>query len=187
MKSKKIILVIITLLIIIVFSVDTTHANENQHDLKTINEITQVFPSNDFPFFELNGNETLLGTIGPVINLFKIADVKLIDGDPVKIFLIQWILDNNVPFLRSYIFINVSNITFSIKYTINIPKLPLIKRLIYGTFIQDNGNLSAYTEKHTLIVTGFEGQFGFSRIKPIFLFPAYFVFLGTFDNVIVLK
>ena len=42
-----------------------------------------------------------------------------------------------------------------------------------------------YTEKHTLIVSGFTGTFEFSRRKPIRLTPAFFTFVGVCDDVIV--
>jgi len=186
MKRTLISLLIVISLIFTGFSISTVSAKKSQVDFEEINKLFKFFPQNDFTFIEENDNKTMLATMGPITNFFTISDVNLIDGDPVKIMLIQFILDNNIPFLRPYVSINVSNITFSIKYTINIPQLPLINRYSYATIIDNNENESYGNVKHTLIVTGFEGEFGFLRMKPIRLFPAYFIFFGTCDEFIIL-
>jgi hypothetical protein len=131
-------------------------------------------------------NETSISTNGPVGSLFTIADINFIDGDPLKILFIELMLQTIPYFLRPYVSIRLNDVAFSIKYTRNIPQLPLIKRFSYETEIDEDGNVSTYTGKHTLIVTGFTGTFGYYHKKPIRLFPAYFTFVGSCDEVIVL-
>ena len=151
-----------------------------------IDDIAENIPETFLENVVEGENGTMVTTIGPVGPLLNIADINFIDGSPLKVLLMQWMLETRVFFIRPLVSINVNDITFSIKYTKNIPQLPFLKRFSYGTVINEDGNESVFNEKHTLIVTGFTGKFGFYHMKPIRLYPAYFTFVGHCDEAIVL-
>jgi hypothetical protein len=134
-------------------------------------------------------NATHIVTGGPIAPFLNIAEVKLIDGPLVKSLLITLILTSrNIHFTLPWLKVHVQNLTFSIRYTKNIPDLPLIRRYSFGTMYKQNDNdtYSVVNVHHTVIVTGFTGKFSFTRAKPIRMFPAYFHFKGSFDEVIIL-
>ena len=185
MKLKLSCLFVIASFLMVSFLGIAVPAKDNMFAVEEIDDITENISET---FFENNGegvNGAMVTTNGPVGRLFNIADINIIDGDPLKVLLIRWILNNNVFFIRPFISIDVNNLAFSIKYTKNVPEIPLLKRFSYGTVINEDGNESYFNEKHILIVTGFNGTFGYYR-KPIRLFPAYFTFVGHCDEVIVL-
>lgn len=186
MKLKLTGLFVIASLLMVSFLGGVVPAKNSMFTAEEINDISETVPETYFETIEEGKNETIIATIGPIAPLLHIAEINLIDGDPLKIMLIRWILNNNIPFIRPYVSIDISDLTFSIKYTKNIPQLPLLRRFSYGTYIKEDDNESFFNEKHTLIVTGFKGTFGFYRIKPIRLFPAYFSFVGCCDDIIVL-
>ena len=155
------------------------------HEIEN-NDLALTILKNPESSLEEGINGTIISTNGPVGSLFTIACIDFIDGDPIKIFFIELMLERIPYFLRPYISIKLNDVAFSIKYTRNILQLPLIKRLSYETEIDEDGNVSTYTEKHTLIVTGFTGTFGYYHKKPILLYPAYFSLFGSCDDVIVL-
>ncbi len=186
MKLKLIGLFVIASLLMVSSLGSGVPAKDNVLAVEEIDDIKDTIPEG---FLENEGegeNGTMITTIGPIGSLFAIADINFIDGDPLKILFIELMLQSIPYFLRSYVSLNLNDVTFSIKYTRNIPQLPLIKRFSYETEIDDDGNVSTYTEKHTLIVTGFTGTFGYYHKKPILLYPAYFTFDGSCDEVIVL-
>lgn len=132
-------------------------------------------------------NVTEIKTIGPSSFFIYAADIILIDGPFLKISLIEMILGSrNFHFILPNISINVNDLTFSIKYTRNLNQLPIFKRFFYKTTIVEDGNITSYTQKHTVIVTGFNGEFRLLRTKPLRLYPAHFWFKGTCEEAIVL-
>ena len=186
MKHKVYCIFILTIMLL--GSVITTVVPAKEHSVHEIenNDLAVTILKNPESSLEDGINGTIISTNGPVGSLFTIADINFIDGDPIKILFIELMLETIPYFLRPYISIKLNNVAFSIKYTRNIPQLPWIKRFSYETEIDEDGNVSTYTEKHTLIVTGFTGTFGYYHKKPILLYPAYFSFYGSCDNVIVL-
>jgi len=130
-------------------------------------------------------DEILVTTTGPIAPILDITDITFIDGSFCKIFLINWIIENNFFTIRPRISIDVKDMTFIIQYTKKVLQGPIFQRYSYETIVEEDGNESVYTEKHTLIVSGFTGTFEFSRRKPIRLTPAFFTFVGVCDDVIV--
>jgi hypothetical protein len=134
-----------------------------------------------------NENDTEISTIGPISPLLFVTEIDIIDGPFFKIKLIEEILGNRLfHFIFPNISISVEDFTFIIKYTKDIPQLPILKRFFYSTTIKENGNETSYDTKHTVIVTGFEGKFGLYRTKPIRLYTAHFWFEGSCDEAIIL-
>jgi hypothetical protein len=185
MKSK--LYCIIILAILLLGSVISTVVPAKEHSIHEIenNDLAVTILRNPESSLEDGINGTIISTNGPIGSLFSIADINFIDGDPIKILFIELMLETMPYLLRPYISIRLNDVAFSIKYTRNIPQLPFIKRFSYETEIDEDGNISTYTEKHTLLVTGFTGTFGYFHKKPILLYPAYFSFIGSCEEVIV--
>ncbi len=132
-------------------------------------------------------NITEIKTVGPSSFFIYATEIILIDGAFLKVSLIEMILGSrNFHFIFPNISINVKDLTFSIKYTRNLNQLPILKRFFYKTTIVENGNVTSYMEKHTVIVTGFEGEFRLLRTKLFRLYPAHFWFEGTCKDAIVI-
>lgn len=132
-------------------------------------------------------NKTEISTVGPISPFLNAAEITLIDGPFLKIALIEMILGTRIyHFMFPNISINVKDLAFSVKYTKNIPQLPILKRFSFLTTIKDNENVTSFSKKHTVIVTGFEGAFRLLRTKPIRLYPAHFWFEGSCEEAIVL-
>lgn len=131
-------------------------------------------------------NKTLIKTFGPLSPFIRITDVYFIQGDTIKLMIIQKLIDNAPQMIIPRISIKLENITFSIKYTINIPQVPLLTRFSYQTDIDEDGELTTYDQKHTIIVSGFTGTFTFYRKKPLLMFPAYISFYGSCDEYIII-
>jgi len=138
-----------------------------------------------FEIMQLGENKTEIVTGGPIGPFLNIAEINIIDGEPLKVILLRWILNTHVRFIRRFVPIEVSDITFSIRYTKKVLDLPLINRCSYCTYIGGDYDVNFSSEKHTLIVSGFNGTFGYFR-KPIRLYPAYFSFTGYCDDLILL-
>lgn len=127
-----------------------------------------------------------IDTTGPVWQTIQFAEVTFIDGPTIKITLIARLLSSrNLYLTLPKLPIKINDLTFSVKYRFNTPNIPLLKRFTYETKIKESGNVTTYNEKHTIIVSGFDGQFILYRAKPIRLTPASYEFTGTCDDVIV--
>ena len=125
-------------------------------------------------------------TTGPVWQPIQFADVTFIDGPTLKITLMARLLNSrNLYLLPPWIKLNLNDLTFSVKYRFNTQNIPVIKRFAYETKINESGNMSTYSEKHTVIVSGFTGDFRITRAKPFRLTPAQFTFSGTCNDVII--
>ena len=136
---------------------------------------------------QLSINDTQIETTGPLSYIIHVSNVEFIQGPILKIWLMSYILTStNMHFFLPYIKINVKDLTFLVTYTKNTFNLPLLKRLEYNTSITINGNMTTYTEKHTVIVTEFSGIFYFSRVKPLRLTPAIFGFSGTCNQAVII-
>lgn len=131
-------------------------------------------------------NETQVSTIGPIAPLLDIAEIIIVDGPFIKTFIIRFILSSlRAYFLLPNISINVKDMTFLVHYKKNVPNIPFLNKFSYNTTVNDNGNENTYNKKHILVVSGFDGVFGFYRMKFSELSPAKFRFDGTCDNLIV--
>lgn len=149
-----------------------------------IQEFT-IDDSRTMVFFE---NESEVTTTGPIAPLLNIAEITIIDGPLLKTKLIWFILNNrNLQLLIPFITINVQDLVFVVKYTRNISDRPIMQRFSYDTIIKEDENTTHIEEKHTLIVTGFNGVFGISRFKPFRITPAYFWFTGSFENLLIVQ
>ena len=136
-----------------------------------------------------------IDTSGPVWQTIQFAEVTFIDGPTIKITLIARLLSSrNLYLMLPKLPIKINDLTFSVKYRflihinqhkLNTPNTPLLKRFTNETKIKESGNVTTYNEKHTIIVSGFDGQFILYRAKPIRLTPASYEFTGTCDDVIV--
>ena len=125
-------------------------------------------------------------TTGPVWQPIQFSDVTFIDGPALKITLMARLLNSrNLYLLPPWIKLNLNDLTFSVKYRFNTQNIPIIKRFAYETKINESGNMSIYTEKHTIIVSGFTGFFQIKRAKPFRLTPSQFTFSGTCNDVII--
>lgn len=131
-------------------------------------------------------NETQVNTIGPIAPMLGIAEILIVKGPFIKTYIIRFILSSlRAYFLLPNISIGVKDMTFLIHYKRNVPNIPYFNRFSYNTTVIENGNEDTYNRKHILVVSGFEGTFGFQRMKLSDLTPATFRFDGTCDNLIV--
>ena len=184
--KKKIIGILVIMIIMANFFFSTVAAKDSPVPAEHI-AMKGLIPDQCYEIVVSSENETRVETVGPISLNLDIAKIYLIDGPLFKIWWIEQILKSKNAYLYlPLMLIKVKGLAFSVKYTKNIPQLPLFKRLSYETTIKENGNETAFTDKHTVIVTGFDGIFGFSRVKPFRLKPAQFWFTGTFENIIVL-
>ncbi len=179
MKHKTITLL---LLIIAIFSLTSTAITA---------QIIQETPSTTLEEQNIENELQTQGSIniittGPVFQPIQFADVTFIDGPTIKITLMARLLNSrNLYLLPPWIKLNLNDVTFSIKYRFNTQNIPIIKRFAYETKITEDGNMTSYTTKHTVIVSGFTGDFRIERAKPFRLTAAQFSFDGTCNDVII--
>jgi hypothetical protein len=184
MKSKKYIIILLALLILGSCCMQGIAANTTFSDKNNTDIVSESIDSADINIGN-EENKTLISTFGPLSSFIRITDVYFIQGDTIKLMIIQKLIDNVPPMIIPRISIKLENITFSIKYTLNIPQVPLLNRFSYETEIDEDGEITTYNQKHTLILSGFTGTFTFTRKKPILLYPAYISFYGSCDNYII--
>lgn len=184
--KKKIIGMFVIALIMTSFLVGIVTAKDSSIPAEEI-DIKSKMPEKCLESLLNNENKTEISTVGPISPFLNAAEITLIDGPFLKIALIEMILGTrSYHFIFPNISINVKDLAFSVKYTKNIPQLPILKRFSYVTSIVENENETSFTKKHTVIITGFEGEFRLIRTKPIRLYPAHFWFVGSCEEVIVL-
>lgn len=183
--KKKIIGMFVIALIMTSFLVGIVAAKDSLIPAEEI-DIKSKIPEECLVFLN-DENKTEISTIGPIFPFLNAAEIILIDGPFLKIALIEMILGTrSYHFIFPNISIKVKDLAFLVKYTKNIPKLPILKRFSYLTTIKENENVTYYSKKHTVMVAGFEGEFRLLRTKPIRLHPAHFWFAGSCEEVIVL-
>ena len=182
--DKKLIGILVFMLILTNFFIGIATANDaffSNTDEKFTHNISEKYIS----FQSANG--TAIKTVGPCSFVISAAEIVLIDGPFFKVTFIEMLLGSrNLHFSFPNVSISVNDLTFSIKYNKNINHLPILKRFYYKTTIEEQGNKTTYTEKHTIIVTGFDGEFRLLRTKPIRLHPAHFWFAGTCEEAIII-
>ena len=186
MKCRKILPILLVLLIVGVYtSQASAHQMAPAQDIEEIIlDYTSSGQNSDIP----NENETEISIFGPLGRLLHVAEVKLIDGPFVKMKLIWFLLNSrNIQLFLPFLTVKVKDLAFSVRYTKNIPQLPLIRKFSYNTVIKENNNETHYNLKHTVIVTGFDGVFSIFRAKPFRFTPAYFWFSGSYDDIIILE
>ncbi|UCF12809.1 MAG: hypothetical protein JSW06_00775 [Thermoplasmatales archaeon] len=183
--KKKIIGIFVIALIMTSFLVGIVAAKDSLIPAKEI-DIKSKMPEECFELLN-DENKTEISTVGPISPLLFVTEISLIDGPFLKVKFIEEILGNRIfHFIFPNISINVKDLTFMIKYTKNIPQLPILKKFFYSTTIKENGNETFFNTKHTIIVTGFEGEFGLYRTKLIKLYTAHFWFDGICEEAIVI-
>ena len=88
-------------------------------------------------------------------------------------------------FLLPDISIPINDLTFAIRYKKNIATFPFFEGFSYNTTIIENATETTFTNKHILLVSGFDGTFEFSRADIMNFIPAKFKFEGTCEDAIV--
>lgn len=185
MKKKIIGFIILIMLTTPVFSSVITAENA---PIKTIEELTIenkdiLSNSNAITNF---GSTTQISTIGPVSPMLNIAEIIIIAGPFLRTFLIRLVLVSmKAYFLLPDISIPMNDLTFAIRYKKNIATFPFFEGFAYNTTIIQNETETTYSDKHILLVSGFDGTFEFSRADLINFIPAKFSFEGTCDDAIV--
>ncbi len=151
-------------------------------DVQDTQHIIEI-DTTEAPLYE---NRTIISTYGPITPRLEIADIVLIDGPIFKTQVISYLLENrNLQFLLPYITIDIQDLTFSVRYSKTIPDVPIARNFQYSTFIEEDGIYQLYNTSHTVIVTGFDGQFLLTRVKPFRFMPSYFFFAGECDTVLI--
>ncbi len=185
MKNKIIGVLLIIMFITPVFSSLVTAENIA---IKPIEKISME--NKDFePYFEplINlGSNTQISIIGPVSPMLNIAEIIIITGPFLRTFLIRLILVcMKAYFLLPDISIPIKDLTFAIRYKKNIATFPYFEGFSYNTTIIENETETTFTDKHILLVSGFDGTFEFSRVDLVNFIPAKFRFEETCDDAIV--
>jgi hypothetical protein len=131
-------------------------------------------------------NDTQITTIGPIAPVLNLAEITILKGPYIKTFIIRLILSSlRAYFLLPNISFAVSDMTFVIHYKKNVPNIMFFNKFSYNTTVIEDENEEIFNKKHILVVTGFDGTFGFSRAKIPTLTPAIFRFEGTCEDLIV--
>jgi hypothetical protein len=179
MNKKSVTIFIIFILTTTMFS-SITCAESTQQPLTT-----QQINSPPIATFT---NDTHLTSMGPVTPWLNVDNIVIISGPYFKTFIIRLILVSlKAYFLIPDISIPINDLTFAIRYNWNIPPSPFLQRWSYNTTITNNGNTTTYTNRHVLLVSGFDGTFGFNRADILNMMPAQFRFEGTCDGVLVVN
>jgi hypothetical protein len=140
----------------------------------------------EFESIGLMGSSTQISSTGPVSPMLNIAEIIIIAGPFFRTFIIRLILVSmKAYFLLPDISIPINDLTFAIRYKKNVDPFPSLEGFSYNTTIIENETTTTYTNKHLLLVTGFDGTFGFSRADMVNLVPAKFSFEGTCDGALV--
>jgi hypothetical protein len=181
--KKKLIRIVVSMLVLVNFFIGLATANDISFS-SIDKELTRNISEKIISLQSNNG--TTIKTVGPCSFVISAAEIVLIDGPFLKVTFIEMLLGSrNLHFSFPNVSISVNDLTFSIKYNKNINNLPILNRFYYKTTIEEEGNKTMYTEKHTVIVTGFDGEFRLLRTKPIKLHPAHFWFAGTCEEAII--
>jgi len=132
------------------------------------------------------GSTTQIVTVGPVSPMLNIAEIIIIAGPYFRTFIIRLILVSmKAYFLLPDISVPVNDLTFAIRYKKNIATFPFFEGFAYNTTIVQNETKTTFTNKHILLVSGFDGTFEFSRVDLVNFIPATFRFEGTCNDAIV--
>jgi len=132
-------------------------------------------------------NMTGVATYGPIAPFLGVAEITFIDGPQWKTFIISYLLESrNLHFLIPVLQVDIEDLTFSIRYSMNIPDSPVLRNFAYSTAVAEDENPVFYNESHTVIITGFDGMFLLTRAKPLQFSPANFLFAGVCDDVLIL-
>lgn len=184
MKNKIIGILIIGLIVTSGFgSLATAEYDFNKADDNNDFDYELNEPDMDVVSFQ---NETQIKTIGPIAPVLNLAEVTILKGPYIKTFIIRLILSSlRAYFLLPNISFAVKDMTFIVHYKKNVPNIMFFNKFSYNTTVIDNGNEETFNKKHILVVSGFDGTFGFSRAKIASLTPAVFRFDGTCNDLIV--
>ena len=130
---------------------------------------------------ELNENETIVITTGPLL----FSEIKLLDGNPSEIQQIERILNSIIlQFITPYLEINVTDLEITVAYEKKIPSI-LSKRYSYATGLSDGENITIYHGIHRVHIKGLDGQFFYLNGLRFLLIPRYFMFWGTYEEIVV--
>lgn len=137
-----------------------------------------------------NNNTTyILGTAGPISSFF--TEITLHDGPSSQINKINRLVNRKVlHFLLPFAKVWVNDLNFTVSYKRDV--LFNISRFSYGTILYDIENESVTNRTyiintiHTVNVKGFTGFFILTRAKLRRLSPAYFVFSGEYEDILIM-
>jgi hypothetical protein len=184
--SKKYIGIFIIILVTTPVFGNIVSAENAQVTTVTKNALCYSSISSEFEILPSMGSSTQISSTGPVSPMLNIAEIIIIAGPFFRTFVIRLILVSmKAYFLLPDISIPINDLTFAIRYKKNIDPFPFLEGFSYNTTIIENGTTTTYTNKHLLLVTGFDGTFGFSRADIANLVPAKFSFEGTCDGALV--
>ena len=185
MKKKIIGIITIMMLTLPVFGSFVTAENT---PLKTTEEIAienRDIKSNSNTMINFDSS-TQISTVGPVSPMLNIAEIIIIAGPYFRTFIIRLILVSmKAYFLLPNISIPINDLTFAIRYKKNIATFPFFEEFSYNTTIIENATETTFTNKHILLVSGFDGTFEFSRADLVNFIPAKFRFDGTCEGALV--
>jgi hypothetical protein len=185
MKKKIIGIVTVMMLILPVFGSFATAENTPLKSIEEITIINKDIKSNSIKMINF-GSTTEISTIGPVSPMLNIAEIIIIAGPYFRTFIIRLLLVSmKAYFLLPDISIPINDLTFAIRYKKNIATFPFFEGYSYNTTIIENATETTFTNKHILLVSGFDGTFEFSRADIMNFIPAKFKFEGTCEDAIV--
>jgi len=167
---------LLTIGIILFFFGLTCASSINADFLDIDNSINESYDEKEF-----NENETIVITIGPLL----FSEIEILDGDPSEIQQIERILDSIIlQFITPYLEINVTDLEITVAYEKKIPSI-LSRRYSYLTGLSDGENITFYNGTHRVHIKGLDGQFFYQRGIPFIFLPRYFMFWGTYEEIVV--
>jgi len=181
MKKKVIGILIIGIIISSGFVAAEKNSLKPDENIDFENKITDTYAN-----IVSYQNETEVKTTGPIAPLLNIAEVTIFKGPYIKTMIIRLILSSlRAYFLLPNISFSVNDLTFVVNYGKNVPNMMIFNQFSFNTTVIENGNEDIYNKRHFLVISGFDGTFGFCRAKFSSLSPARFRFEGTCDDVLV--
>ena len=186
MKKKLIGILFVLTLVILTTLCGTVSANR----------INYVFEISEELFYHINSdeNETNILTLGPISPFFNITEITLINGSSSEIKKIERLLNSRLlQLIHPLTYIECNDLDFTVSYIKNVPFfIPIIRHLSYFTTLYVGlnfpfNNKTIWGKKHIIIVEGFDGYFGFQRLRPWKVAPTLFCFSGSYKDITIIK
>jgi hypothetical protein len=185
---RKITVSLLLVVAIFFFSTSGSSAFTKRYDLKI--ELAE----NLLQQIQTYDNQTNIITLGPISPFFNITQIILINGSSSEIQKIEKILNHRIlHFILPLTYIECKDLDFSITYSKNVPFfIPFIRHISYFTSLFEGvefpfNNETIWGKKHTILVEGFEGYFGFQRLRPWKISPAIFSFAGSYQEIAIIR
>jgi hypothetical protein len=184
MKKKLIGIILIS--VILTSSLGSIAIAKNDSSNEINDNYFQEEKLEQFDTFASYQNETEVKTTGPIAPVLNLAEITILKGPYIKTFIMRLILSSlRAYFLLPNISFGVQDMTFVVHYKKNVPNMMFFNKFSYNTTVIEDGNEEVFNKKHILVVTGFDGTFGFRRAKIPTLTPAFFRFEGTSEDLLV--